>query len=116
MGQAKADIGYAQCRATAEALLDHAYGAEQLVGFLLVCRDGHGEAVDDDVARRDAIEGRLAHDVLPDGVTLFSGTGYPVLVESEADDGATILCCDRQDRIEALPLAVDGIDERFARV
>ena len=114
--QAEADVGHAERRAHAQALLHHGHGAQYLKRLRLVGSTRHGQAVDDHIGSRDAVTFGSFHDPLGNGETPLGSGRDAIFVKGKADHGAPIALHDGKHGIQAFPLAVDAVDKRLARI
>ena len=114
--QAEADVGHAERRAHTQALLHHVHGAQDLKRLRLIGRARHGQAVDDHIGSRDAVTFGSFHDPLGNGETPLGGGRDALIVKGKADHGAPIAFHDGKHGFQALPLSVDAVDKRLARV
>ena len=76
----------------------------------------HGESVDHDILRRNAVFFRRGVDFARDTDASVRIRGNPALVDGKADQDAAILLHERQDRLDLILFPVHGIDHRFAVV
>ena len=114
--QAEADVGHAERRAHAQALLHHGHGAQDLKRLRLVGSTRHGQAVDDHIGSWDAITLGGFHDPLGNGETPLGRGRDALFVKGKADHGASVAFHDGKHGLQAFPFAVDAVDERLARV
>ena len=114
--QAEADVGHAERRAHAQALLHHGHCAQYLKRLRLVGSTRHGQAVDDHIGSRDAVTLGGFHDPLGNGETPLGSGRDALFVKGKADHGASVALHDGKHGLQAFPFAVDAVDERFAGV
>ena len=113
---AEAHVGHAEHRAHPEALFDKRHCLHDFHRFALICGDGHDEAVDHDVLAGDADALGFGDDLLGNGKTALGCRRDTRLVKSEPDDRTAVFLGERQHGVEALALAVYGIDQRLSCV
>ena len=82
----------------------------------MVRGDSHDEAVDHDVLARDADALGLGNNLLGDSEAPLGCRRDTRLVKSEPDDRTAVFLGERQHGVEALALAVYGIDQRLSCV
>ena len=115
-GQAEGDIRHPQHGLQPQLLLHPLQGLQSLSGRRLLCRDGEGEAVDVDVFLPDPVVEGPVQDPTGDVYPVQSGLGNPPLVQGEAQHRRAVFLHDREDGVQALPVAVHRIDDRLAAV
>ena len=114
--QSEGDIADTEYRVPVQLVADTAQHFEGHICRVVVGRDGHREAVDDDVLRRDAVLRRARINLLRDANAALRILGDTILIESQAHDHAAVLCDQREYGLKALLLAVHGVDHGLAVV
>ena len=114
LGQSERDVADAQHRAHVVFAL---YAADRLEGahrLFLLCADGQGETVDEDVLFGDAVFFGGGDDLACDAEPVLDGLGDAVLVHAQRDDRRAVLCRDGQNAVERVVVAADRVDDRLA--
>jgi hypothetical protein len=114
--QPEGDVRGAQAHVHAELVADEADRLERDRHRVGGRADRHGQRVDDDVLRGDAMVAGGRHDLAGDLQALLRRLGDAGLVVGQADDRGAVAGDEGQDLLEALVLARDRVDQRLALV
>ncbi len=115
-GRPKLTLEAPQVVLTLSSLVQPPHEAHHLHARQVDGADRHHQRVDDDVARRDAVVRGALDDALGDREAHVRVLGDAGLVVLDRDHGRAVLLDERQDRLEALLLAGDGVHQRLALV